>query len=135
MKSVLISLIFRMETLLGSDLSVGPMTLVNQKDKLEESAEQKREGDKPGSLIVSNIPALLTNKVIIYSELYLLTVQGYINFIFLQLLFLLGSGEGWFFNKTSLWDYLICHRDIRSENTNRLSERFVNIAFKALIFL
>ena len=94
MKSVLISLIFRMETLLGSDLSVGPMTLVNQKDKLEESAEQKREGDKPGSLIVSNIPALLTNKVIIYSELYLLTVQGYINFIFLQLLFLLGSGEG-----------------------------------------
>ena len=59
-----------METLLGSDLSVGPMTLVNQKDKLEESAEQKREGDKPGSLIVSNIPALLTNKVIIYSELY-----------------------------------------------------------------
>ena len=120
MKSVLINLIFRMETLLGSDLSVGPMTLINQKDKLEEYAEQKREGEKPvglmtlinqkdkleeyaeqkregdepGSLIVSNIPAHLTNKVIMYSELYLLTVQGYINFIFLQFLFLLGSGEG-----------------------------------------
>ena len=86
-----------METLLGSDLSVGPMTLVNQKDNLEEYAEQKREGDKPGSLIVSNIPAHLTNKVIMYSELYLLTVQGYINFIFLQFLFLLGSGELIFF--------------------------------------
>ena len=114
------NLIFRMETLFGSNLSVGPVTLINRKDnleeyaeqkrdeeepvgpmtlknkinKLEEYADQKREGDKPGSLIVSNIPSLLTNKVIIYSKLYLLTMQGKINLIFLQFLFLLGSGEG-----------------------------------------